>query len=172
MRALAGGAGSGLGTGGMRTKIQAAEIAARSGVKVVIASGRNPEVIELTLAGQAVGTCFLPSLTPLESRKRWLFGASPAGELLIDQGAAVALTEKGASLLPKGISEVRGVFPRGAVVRIAAPQGRALAHGVAQYNSEALSLLAGRHSNEISSILGYEGASVAVHRDDLILLEV
>jgi glutamate 5-kinase len=172
IRALAGGSVSGLGTGGMSTKIQAAEIATRAGIQVVIASGKEPELLEKILTGSPAGTRFTPSASPLENRKRWLFGAPPAGDLRIDAGAALALSEKGGSLLPKGITGVEGNFPRGAVVRLIPPRRGPLARGVTQYNSEALSLLAGRHSNEIFSLIGYEYGPVAVHRDDLILLGV
>lgn len=172
VRTLAGGSVSGLGTGGMSTKIQAAEVATRAGVKVVIASGSTPECLGDIALGKSVGTCFTPSDTPLENRKRWLFGAPPAGELHVDSGAAKALTEKGSSLLPRGITEVRGVFPRGAVVRIVSPEGKDLGHGVTQYNSEALTHIAGLHSNQIVPSIGYEYGPVAVHRDDLILLGV
>lgn len=170
VRLLAGGSVSGLGTGGMFTKIQAAEVATRAGISVVIASGGNPSCIGKVLAGNAVGTLFRASSTPLESRKRWIFGAPPAGEIRIDQGAAVALTEGKRSLLPKGILSVTGIFSRGEVVRILDPAGKDLAHGVSRYGSEALTLLAGKHSGEIESLLGYEYGPVAVHRDDLIML--
>lgn len=177
VRALAGGSVSGLGTGGMSTKIQAAEVATRAGVDVVIASGQDAELIgkviqAYTSGGERPGTWFKASESPLEKRKRWLFGAPPAGRLTVDAGAAKALTQRGSSLLPKGITAVSGVFPRGAVVRIVGPEGRELAQGVTQYNSEALLQLAGKHSGEIASLIGYEYGPVAVHRDDLILLGV
>lgn len=172
VRALAGGSVSGLGTGGMSTKIQAAEVATRAGVEVVIASGRDASLIGQIISGQKPGTWFRPSENPLETRKRWLFGAPPAGEIVVDAGAVKALVERGSSLLPKGITEVRGLFPRGAVVRIVSQEGRDLAHGVAQYNSDALTRLVGRHSGEIAALIGYDYGSVAVHRDDLILLGV
>ena len=171
VRSLGGASVSGLGTGGMASKIQAAELATRAGIRVIIAPGRTPEAIAAVLNGEKIGTSFAPSISPLESRKRWLFGAPPAGTIRVDAGAAVALVEKGGSLLPKGILEVGGTFPRGAVVRIIGPQKKDLAHGVTQYNSEALALLAGLHSSEISARLGYEYGPVAVHRDDLILME-
>lgn len=172
VRALAGGSVSGLGTGGMGTKIQAADAATRAGVEVVIASGREASLIGKIIAGEKPGTWFSPSASPLETRKRWLFGAPPAGEIAIDAGAVKALVERGSSLLPKGITGVKGLFPRGAVVRIVSPEGRDLAHGVAQYSSDALCRLAGKHSGEISAIIGYDYGPVAVHRDDLILLGV
>ena len=170
VRALAGGAVSGLGTGGMWTKIQAAEIATRAGVTVVIASGAKPLVIRKALEGKSAGTRFLPSQSPLESRKRWIFGAPPAGELRIDTGAAKALVRGKSSLLPAGIVAVSGAFSRGEVVRVIGPDGSDLAHGVARYNSEALDRIKGRQSAEIENLLGYEYGPVAVHRDDLVML--
>jgi glutamate 5-kinase len=170
VRSLGGASVSGLGTGGMASKIQAAELATRAGIRAIIAPGGTPEAITAVLNGEKIGTSFSPSISPLESRKRWLFGAPPAGTILVDAGAAAALAEKGGSLLPKGIIEVEGIFSRGAVVRIADPQNKDLAHGVTQYNSEALTLLAGLHSSAISARLGYEYGPVAVHRDDLILM--
>lgn len=170
VRALAGGSVSGLGTGGMRTKIQAAEIATRAGITVVIASGVTPLVIGKVLAGRQAGTRFLPSQSPLESRKRWLFGAPPAGELRIDAGAARALVRGKSSLLPAGVTGVRGSFSRGEVVRVIGPDGADIAHGVARYNSEALDRIKGKQSAEIAALLGYEYGPVAVHRDDLIML--
>lgn len=177
VRILAGGSVSGLGTGGMSTKIQAAEVATRAGIEVVIASGQDASLIgeiirAYTDGGARPGTWFKASDNPLEKRKRWLFGAPPAGELAVDAGAAKALIERGSSLLPKGITAVSGVFPRGAVVRIVDPDKRSLAHGVTQYGSEALVRLAGKHSGEIAATIGYEYGPVAVHRDDLILIGV
>ena len=170
--ALAGGSVSGLGTGGMSTKIQAAEVATRAGIQVIIAAGGQPELIGRILAGESVGTAFLPSESPLESRKRWIFGAPPAGEIHIDQGAGRALDQGKRSLLPKGITAIRGLFSRGEVVRIIDPAGTDLAHGVARYSSDALDRIKGLHSDDIEDILGYEYGPVAVHRDDLIMLGV
>lgn len=170
VRALAGGSVSGLGTGGMYTKIQAAEIATSAGIEVVIASGERPELIADVLDGRDAGTLFLASRSPLERRKRWIYGAPPAGELHVDRGAAVALTKGKRSLLPAGITEVKGSFSRGEVVRIIDPDGHDLAHGVTRYNSDALLIIKGRRSGEIGRLLGYEYGTVAVHRDDFILL--
>lgn len=170
VRALAGASVSGLGTGGMCTKIQAAEVATSAGIEVVIASGARPELIVDVLSGKHAGTLFLASRSPLERRKRWIYGAPPAGELHVDQGAATALTKGKRSLLPAGVTEVRGSFSRGEVVRIIAPEGHVLAHGVARYNSDAMLVIKGRRSGEIGCLLGYEYGAVAVHRDDLIIL--
>lgn len=169
IRCIAGGSVSGLGTGGMSTKIQAAEIATRAGVTVVIAAGSRPENIFDAVEGKSVGTQFMPSSTPLENRKRWIFGAAPAGTLRIDAGAVTALREKGSSLLPKGITQVTGTFARGAVVRIVTPEGGDLAHGVTRYNSEDLTRIVGLRSSEIAAALGYEYGPNAVHRDELII---
>lgn len=105
----------------------------------------------------------------MENRKRWIFGAPPAGEISIDDGAVQAIMERGSSLLPKGIQDVKGNFSRGEVIRIRDKNGRDLAHGVARYNSDALRMIAGRHSQQIDEILGYEYGAVAVHRDDMIV---
>lgn len=169
VRQLAGGSVSGLGTGGMSTKIQAAEVAGKAGITVVIAPGARPEVIGMLLEGQEVGTTFVPSASPLERRKLWLYGAPVAGEIHVDQGAREALLEGKGSLLPKGVLRVEGSFSRGQVIRILGPGNEDIAHGVSRYNSEALRRIAGRHSAEIEGILGYVYGPVAVHRDDLII---
>jgi glutamate 5-kinase len=132
--------------------------------------GDKPELIAGIIAGENPGTTFLPADSPLEPRKRWLFGASPSGELQVDAGAATALKKHGGSLLPKGITAVSGAFTRGAVVRIVDHKQREFALGVAQYSSEAMAGIAGKYSNEIVGVFGYEHGPVAVHRDDLILL--
>ncbi|MDR3177143.1 MAG: glutamate 5-kinase [Desulfovibrio sp.] len=171
LRRIAGGSVSGLGIGGMATKIQAAEIATRAGIGVVIARGTENSVLGDILQGKERGTFFMPRRTPLEQRKIWIFGAPPAGTLTIDTGAVNALVKGKSSLLPAGITAVEGTFARGDVVRILDPDGRDLAHGVPRYNSDALSMIRGRRSDEIGAVLGYEYGPVAVHRDDLIMLE-
>jgi glutamate 5-kinase len=170
IRNLAGVSVSGLGTGGMFTKIQSADVATRAGITVVIANGRNPACINSVLAGQETGTLFLPRVIPLERRKRWIFGAPPAGGLVIDDGAAKALIKSKRSLLPKGVLLVQGNFTRGEVVRIVDSQGQDLAHGVSRYSSDALTMIKGRHSGDIEMLLGYEFGPVAVHRDDMLIL--
>lgn len=118
LRKMAGGSVSGLGTGGMATKLQAAEVANRAGIEVVIAAGGKPGVIGDMMAGASVGTRFHCQKMPLESRKRWLFGPPPAGDITVDDGALKAILQRGSSLLPKGILAVAGDFSRGIVVRI------------------------------------------------------
>lgn len=169
LRAIAGDSVSGLGTGGMGTKLQAADVACRAGIDVVIAAGSKPGVVADVIEGKPVGTRFHALETPLENRKRWIFGAPPAGEITVDDGAVEAMMARGSSLLPKGIREVKGDFSRGEVIRIRNLAGRDLAHGVSRYNSDAMRIIAGHHSQEISEILGYEYGPVAVHRDDMIV---
>ncbi|MBF1994393.1 glutamate 5-kinase [Serratia symbiotica] len=169
LRAIAGDSVSGLGTGGMGTKLQAADVACRAGIDVVIAAGSKPGVVADVIEGKSVGTRFHALATPLENRKRWIFGAPPAGEITIDDGAVEAMITRGSSLLPKGICAVKGDFSRGEVIRIRTLAGRDLAHGVSRYNSDAMRMIAGHHSQDISEILGYEYGSVAVHRDDMIV---
>ncbi|WP_434778399.1 glutamate 5-kinase [Neisseria sp. Ec49-e6-T10] len=169
LRNIAGDSVTGLGTGGMSTKLQAADIACRAGIEVIIGSGSRPNIIEDVIENRPVGTRFLAQETPLENRKRWIFGAPPAGELGLDQGATEAILTKGSSLLPKGIIAISGDFSRGEVLKLCDPTGKCIARGVARYNSDALKIIAGKHSQQISELLGYEYGSVAVHRDDMIV---
>lgn len=169
LRALAGDSASGLGTGGMATKLQAAEMASRSGIEVIIAAGSRDNVIKDIIENNAVGTRFHPPKLPLCHRKQWLFGAPFAGKLFLDDGAASALIHSGCSLLPKGISRLEGNFSRGEVLLLCNSKGVHIAKGVSRYNSDALQLIIGYHSQDILSILGYEYGAVVVHRDDMII---
>jgi glutamate 5-kinase len=171
LAAVAGGSVSGLGTGGMATKLEAAETARRAGADVVIAGGRSTDVILRVAAGEAIGTHFPAVDTPTESRKRWIFGsARPQGRVTVDEGAAIALRDKGGSLLPAGITNVEGQFERGDTVLILDPAGGALARGIARYDAPDLRRIAGCHSAEIADRLGYTSGPVAVHRNDMLLL--
>lgn len=171
LRKLAGGSVSGLGVGGMVTKLQAADVARRAGANVVIAAGRAPNVIPRVVAGEGVGT-FIPAVeSPLENRKRWIFaGPRPAGSLVVDAGAARALLEQGGSLLPAGILSVAGAFERGDAVVIKGEQDKELARGIARYSSQDLRQIKGCQSYEIVARLGYAYGPVAVHRNDMILV--
>ncbi|MGH2536306.1 MAG: glutamate 5-kinase [Candidatus Promineifilaceae bacterium] len=172
LQRLAGGPSSQLGVGGMATKLQAADLARRAGAEVVIASGRLPDVIPRAVAGAAVGTRFPALGTPLEGRKRWIFAApTPAGRLVVDEGAARALREAGRSLLPAGIVAVEGDFERGDTVTILADAGhQEVARGIARYGGRELALILGCHSDEIAGRLGYAYGPVAVHRNDMIVM--
>ena len=172
IKALAGDSVSGLGTGGMATKLQAAEIATRSGIEVIIASGDDPKIIESIVEGDYIGTSFSPESSPLEARKAWILaGPKPKCSIIIDDGAVKALMKKGSSLLPKGIVDTSGEFLRGDVVNIVSLDGKVIARGVSRYTSAEIKAVARHNSEEIESILGYEHGQVAVHRDDLVVLE-
>ncbi len=168
--ALAGGTSSGLGTGGMVTKLQAAELAGRSGIETVIAPGAMPDVLAQIIRGESVGTRFRAITTQVESRKRWLISEKAQGVLLVDAGAAERLRNGGASLLPVGMIGVEGDFERGAPVYIAAQDGRPFALGLSNYMSdEALKLLKVK-SADIVETLGYSSGDEMVHRDNMVLL--
>lgn len=169
IRSIAGGSGTTLGTGGMFTKITAADVATRSGVETIIAPGNQPNVIVDLAYGQAIGTKFTAQTDPLESRKQWLFAAPAAGVVVIDDGAESAVLIQHKSLLPAGIVAVEGRFSRGEVVKIRTQSGKDIALGMPRYNSDALAQIKGKKSTEIERILGYEYGSVAVHRDDMIV---
>ncbi|TDQ58029.1 glutamate 5-kinase [Mesocricetibacter intestinalis] len=170
IRAIAGGSGTSLGTGGMSTKITAADVATRSGVETVIAPGNRENVIADLAHGVAVGTRFSVQSDRLEGRKQWLFAAPAAGTILIDQGAQDAILVQHRSLLPAGILQVEGRFSRGEVVKIATQQGKDIALGAVRYNSDALNMIKGHQSQDIQATLGYEYGNVAIHRDDMIIL--
>jgi len=170
MYKFAGDSVSGLGVGGMATKLQAADVARRAGADVVIAAGREPNVITRVVKGETVGTLFPALETPLDSRKRWIFaGPTPAGRLVVDTGATRALCEKNSSLLPSGIVAVEGGFERGDTVSIVDSKRAELARGIVRYNSHDLDRIKGCHSDQITERLGYAYGSVAIHRNDLIL---
>lgn len=171
IRSIAGGSGTNLGTGGMSTKIIAADVATRSGIETIIAPGNRPNVISDLAHNQNIGTKFIAHQSDrLESRKQWLFAAPSVGVLTIDEGAEKAMLEQNKSLLPAGIVSVEGCFSRGEVVKIRNQAGKEIALGMPRYNSDALFLIKGKKSQEIEAILGYEYGAVALHRDDMITL--
>ena len=168
--ALAGGS-SMRGTGGMQTKIQAADLATRGGAAVVIASGGAPNAILRVLAGEPIGTRFPPIASRLESRKRWVLAETVRhSRIVADAGAARALTEGGKSLLPAGVVAVEGDFERGQTARIYGGDGREIARGLAQYGARDLRLIKGLRSTQIAETLGYDYGPEVVHRDDMVLL--
>jgi glutamate 5-kinase len=170
LRGAAGNSTSGLGVGGMSTKLRAADVARRAGTEVIIAAGRLPEVIARAAAGEAVGTRFPALEQPVESRKRWILaGPRPAGALLVDGGAAEALARGGKSLLPAGLRGVEGTFGRGDTVLILDPARQELARGISRCGND-LRRIAGCRSAGIIGRLGYAYGAVVVHRNDLILL--
>jgi glutamate 5-kinase len=166
----AGGKGTSIGTGGMITKLQAADLARRSGTLVVIAPGGEADVITRLAAGEAIGTRFHPSVTTIESRKRYILtGGNSRGTVSIDTGAASAL-RKGGSLLAVGITAVESGFDRGDPIRILVVNEGEVARGIANYTSDDLRRILGRKSDEIEAILGYYYGDEVVHHNNLILL--
>jgi glutamate 5-kinase len=168
--ALAGGAGTSVGTGGMLTKIQAAQLATRSGVTTIIAGGTEPDVLGRILSGESVGTRFLPAVSHIESRKRWLLSDKPHGTVRVDAGAAQKLLKGGASLLPVGMTGVDGLFERGEMLVVTRPDGKKIAHGLTSYSSDDLGKLCGVKSAQIVDILGYTYGDAVIHRNNLVLL--
>jgi glutamate 5-kinase len=166
--AMAGDSGSSLGSGGMRTKLQAAAIATNAGCTTIIASGAIERPIH-ALAGGARCTVFAAEATPAAARKQWLAGVlDVCGKLRLDAGAAAAL-ENGNSLLPVGIVEVIGQFRRGDAVTLIAADGQELGRGLAAYASDEAVAITGCRSEQVEAKLGYRGRSVMVHRDDMVL---
>ena len=160
-----------LSIGGMVTKIEAARIATASGVTVVIADGRESDIILRLVAGEAVGTHFVPTTSKLESRKRWMLsGLCTRGKLVVDSGAALALRKQKRSLLAAGIKRVEGKFQRGDIVNICDPDGVRLGCGIANYSSADIETIKGAHSWKIAPLLGYDYGSEVVHRNNLAVL--
>lgn len=167
---VAGGSNNGLGTGGMLTKLQAADLARRSGTTIVIAQGSEPDVLLRIAAGERLGTRFTPIASAVEGRKRYILaGGRARGRLVVDAGAQQAL-KRGSSLLPVGVTALEGHFERGDTVRVIGPSGRELARGLVNYSSKDLACILGRHSEEIESILGTMYAAEVVHRNNLVML--
>ena len=166
----AGGSLNGLGTGGMTTKLQAADLARRSGAAVIIARGSDADIIIRLAAGESVGTYFKPTASLVESRKRFLLAGNRAqGRIQVDAGAEFAL-KGGGSLLPVGITSVQGKFDRGDTVGVAGQEGREIARGLVNYASNHLESIRGHKSDEILSILGFAYGEEVIHRNNLVLL--
>ncbi|MFB1095835.1 glutamate 5-kinase [Vibrio diabolicus] len=172
LRKIAGGSGTTLGTGGMATKLQAADIARRAGIEVIIAAGSAPNVIFDSLSAEPQGTRFLPCAEALENRKRWILaGPAASGDIIIDDGAVNAVVGKGSSLLAKGVIKVSGDFARGEVARVTNSHGKLVARGISAYSSDDLTKITGKHSKDIISILGHDYGSEVIHRDDLVVIQ-
>jgi glutamate 5-kinase len=162
------------GRGGMRTKVDSARLAMNAGVVMVIAHGREPNVISRLMAGEDIGTIFIPSASKLRSRKRWIaYAALPKGCLLVDQGAARALLAEGKSLLPVGITAVEGDFEAGDMVAIVVEEDgrrREIARGLTNYDASDLRRIQGSRSKDIVKRLGHRDFDEAIHRDNLVVL--
>lgn len=168
--AMASGANAeaGVGTGGMATKLAAVQIAGSAGCATLIASGLTDNPLRKVRDG-AKASLFHPSTAPLHAWKQWIAGSvAPAGTLMLDEGAVKAL-RSGKSLLPSGVTTVKGRFEKGDSVVLSGPDGLRLGVGLAGYPADEMNMIRGHHSDEIESLIGYRGPSVVVHRDDLVL---
>jgi len=167
----AGGAsGSGVGSGGMQTKIAAAKIASSFGCATIIASGRSDHPLEALASGDVRATIIDASGSPASAYKQWIAGTlTPAGSILVDEGAVKALGS-GKSLLPSGARKVEGSFERGVCLRVLAPDGREVARGITAYTSRETEAILGCASSEIETRLGYGGPDELIHRNDLVLM--
>ena len=170
LEAMAGGTGSGIGKGGMLTKILAAKRAARSGAHTVIASGREQDVMVRLAAGECIGSELRAELPVLSARKQWMADhLQMRGSVTVDAGAAHKVLTEGKSLLPIGMTGVAGDFSRGDVIAIRDDQGIEIARGLANYASAEARLLCRKPSHEYEALLGYTAEPEMVHRDNLIL---
>jgi glutamate 5-kinase len=170
MEVRAGGGGP-LGTGGMVTKLQAAQKAMAAGIPMVIADGRRPAVLRALLRGEPVGTYFQPRTDRLAARKRWIAFALPVqGTITVDGGARRALVERGKSLLPSGVVQVVGQFAAGDLVAVHDPEGREFARGLVSCDARELELLRGAKTADIERVLGYRVTAEIIHRDNLVIL--
>jgi glutamate 5-kinase len=167
---MAGGAGSSLGRGGMLTKILAAKRAAGSGAHTVIASGREPNILERLAGGECIGTELRASVPMLSARKQWLADhLQLRGRITLDEGAAKALTRDGKSLLPIGVTAVEGEFERGDVVACIDASGQELARGLINYSASDTRRIMRKASTQIAAILGSMEAPELMHRDNLVV---
>lgn len=159
--------------GGMASKLEAARMVTSTGENMIIASGRQPDVLTRLLEGEDIGTLFLAQGKAVTPRKRWIgYSVQPRGELVVDDGAVKALGEKGKSLLPIGVTQVRGTFQKGDVVRVCNGLGQEIARGLTNYSSEEIGKIQGKRTDQIESILGHHPYDEIIHRDNLTVSRV
>jgi glutamate 5-kinase len=159
------------GTGGMTTKIEAARLATSSGVNVIIADGREPDILVRISQGEDIGTFFPAQVNKMESKKRWMLsGLASKGKVTVDKGAVSALKEHNKSLLPAGITKAEGKFQRGDIVDILDERGKHIGCGISNYSSSDLATIGGKHSDKILSLLGYDYGDEAIHRNNMVIL--
>ena len=170
LESMAGGVGSAVGTGGMYTKVTAAKRAALSGAATVVASGREPDVLVRLIQGDAVGTLFTSEHSRINARKQWLLGqVQLSGRVVVDEGAARAVAEQHASLLPVGCVRAEGHFYRGELVAVVDGGGKEIARGLANYNSSETAKILRTPSAQIERKLGYVMEDELIHRDNMAL---
>jgi glutamate 5-kinase len=161
-----------VGTGGMITKIEAAQLATTSGVRVTIADGSEPDIIIRLASGEAIGTHFLPTADHRESRQRWMVsGLCTRGKLIVDTGAALALKKHNRSLLAAGIEKAEGKFERGDIVAIYDTEGTQIGCGITNYSSSDIGIIRGAKSDKIAGLLNFDYGPEVVHRNNLALME-
>jgi glutamate 5-kinase len=167
----AGAPASATGVGGMASKVEAARLAAASGIPTLVANGMLPDTLTRLLAGEPLGTLFLPDAERLQGRKRWLALASrPKGAILVDEGAKRALVERGKSLLPSGVKGTLKPFGVGDVVSLVGPDKAEFARGLTNYTAEEVERIKGIKTGEIERALGYRHSDEVIHRDNLVVL--
>ncbi|GLS06078.1 glutamate 5-kinase [Chitiniphilus shinanonensis] len=171
LEAMAGGAGSSVGTGGMYTKVIAAKRAARSGAATVIACGREPQVLTRLAGGEAIGTELVAQTTPLAAKKQWIADHLQLhGKVTVDDGARRAMVERGSSLLPIGVVAIEGEFHRGEVVSCVDADGREIARGLVNYGASEARRIVRLPTGQIEAVLGYVDEAELIHRDNLVLV--
>lgn len=171
LKDLAGGTSSGVGRGGMASKLEAASKAQMSGVPMIITKGKVENVVARALSGELCGTLILPAKEKMSARKSWIrYNLRPEGALTVDKGAARALTHGGKSLLPIGIVDVEGSFEDGAAVDIVDQNDNKIAIGLVNYSSDEMKKIVGRQTAEIDWVLGYRRYDEAIHADNLVVL--
>ncbi len=170
LEAMAGGAGTSIGRGGMLTKVLAAKRAAGSGASTVIAWGREPDVLLRLAEGEAIGSALLAETPKLTARKQWMVDhLQMRGSVVVDDGAALKLRGEGKSLLPIGVTAVHGDFQRGDVIAVRNAEGKELARGLANYSSTETRLIARKPSSQIEAALGFINEPELIHRTNLVL---
>ena len=168
---LAGDTKSKLGMGGMVTKIEAARLATESGVAVIIANGRVPDILLKIASGEKLGSLFKPLINKLDSRDRWMLsGLSTKGKIIIDDGAAIALKKQQRSLLAAGIKEFDGKFQRGDIINICSETGALLGAGITNYSAQDINVIKGMQSQKIATMLGCDYGAEVIHRNNLVIL--
>jgi glutamate 5-kinase len=169
--AAAGASRSTLGTGGMQTKLRAAQLVTAAGESVVIANGAKPGILDSIFAAEPVGTLFLPRGSTMPAWKRWLgYSAVPKGQLVVDAGARLAVEQKGSSLLPIGVAEVRGAFGKGDVVTLCDMSGEEFARGLTNYSAGDARRIQRLRTEQIGGVLGRLPYEEIIHRDNLVVI--
>jgi len=161
------------GSGGITSKLDAARLVTQAGAVLVIANGRQENILVRLLDGQRLGTVFAPAARKLDSRRRWIgLTKRPAGTVTVDAGAAEAVSQRGKSLLATGITAVTGLFDRGELLMVRDPKGQDIARGLSNYSSEAIRQIMGQRSSQFEKILGRPAYAEVIHRDNLVVTAV